>query len=544
MSDSSPGVDFEKVFSRADSNALGALLGPEASRLIQQLDPTLYYPSNLSKLVLGLRPPSELLSDSRARLMILDLLREDEASALLVWLGLPKAADPFFALRTASFGKTVRSALLSFFGITEPAPDVIEECPSVETICPGYALFPHQVEVLSRARKVLFAAPRRLLLHMPTGAGKTRTAMNLVAESLRLAPNGLVIWLAHSEELCDQAADEFTRAWSEIGNLPVRLFRFWGGHDVNLESVESGLLVAGLPKMVARCKTNPLVLTQLAARRPLVVLDEAHQAVAPTYQLLLSVLVEGSSGSSLLGLSATPGRTWNDISADAALADFFARRKEGLRIPGFHNPVTYLMAEGYLAKVTFRRLLSGSDLRLTDAERGELEAALEIPSSVLNTLAIAEQRNLQIIAEVEALAKRHKRIVVFAASVGQSDLLATVLRGRGLKAKSVTSKQGSLQRRAVIEEYKTSTDDDPLVICNYGILTTGFDAPRTSAALIARPTLSLVLYSQMIGRAIRGPKAGGNAEAEVVTVIDTALPGFASVESAFANWEDVWEESE
>ena len=544
MSATGSGVDFELVLSRADSNSLGGLLRPEASRLIQRLDPTLYYPANLYKLVLGLRPPSELLADSAARSMILDLLRPDEAISLLAQLGLSSVPDPYSTLHSFSFGKAARATLMGFFGVSEPPPEPIEELPAKETITPGYALFPHQVEVLSRARKALFVPPRRLLLHMPTGAGKTRTAMNLVAEFLRHDPNGLVIWLAHSEELCDQAADEFVKAWKEIGNLPAQLQRFWGSYEVDLASVRSGILVAGLPKMIARCKANPVVLTQLAVRKPFVVLDEAHQAIAPMYQLLLSVLVEGANGSSLLGLSATPGRTWNDISADAALAEFFARRKEGLRIPGFSNPVTYLMSEGYLAHVTFRRLLSGSQIELTPAEKQELEDALDIPTSVLNALAISEQRNLQIIAEIEALCKRHKRIIVFAASVEQSDLLATVLRGRRVQAQSVTSKQGTNVRRSVIEDYKTSIADDPFVLCNYGILTTGFDAPRTSAALIARPTLSLVLYSQMIGRAIRGPQAGGNAQAEIVTVIDTGLPGFESVEGAFANWEDVWEESE
>lgn len=58
--------------------------------------------------------------------------------------------------------------------------------------------------------------------------------------------------------------------------------------------------------------------------------------------------------------------------------------------------------------------------------------------------------------------------------------------------------------------------------------------------MIARPTKSLVLYSQMVGRAIRGPAAGGNATAEIVTVVDTDLPGFGSVADAFVNWEDVW----
>jgi superfamily II DNA or RNA helicase len=82
-----------------------------------------------------------------------------------------------------------------------------------------------------------------------------------------------------------------------------------------------------------------------------------------------------------------------------------------------------------------------------------------------------------------------------------------------------------------------------MVICNYGVLTTGFDAPKTSAALIARPTRSLVLYSQMVGRAIRGERAGGNKSAEIVTVVDPELHGFGDVSAAFTNWEDVWDES-
>jgi superfamily II DNA or RNA helicase len=82
------------------------------------------------------------------------------------------------------------------------------------------------------------------------------------------------------------------------------------------------------------------------------------------------------------------------------------------------------------------------------------------------------------------------------------------------------------------------------VLCNFGILTTGFDAPETSCAVIARPTDSLVLYSQMVGRAIRGVRSGGNLEAEIVTVIDESLPGFGNVADAFTNWDDVWKEIE
>jgi superfamily II DNA or RNA helicase len=165
---------------------------------------------------------------------------------------------------------------------------------------------------------------------------------------------------------------------------------------------------------------------------------------------------------------------------------------------------------------------------------------LDIPDDILKKLADDEMRNLAIITEVEQMAKRHRRILVFASTVAHSDLIAAVLKIRGYAAYSVTSHTKSHLRSTMIEKFK-SDSDHPIILCNYGVLTTGFDAPLTSAALIARPTKSLVLYSQMVGRAIRGVKAGGNAEAEIVTVIDYQLPGFGSVAEAFNNWEDVWE---
>jgi DNA repair protein RadD len=114
-----------------------------------------------------------------------------------------------------------------------------------------------------------------------------------------------------------------------------------------------------------------------------------------------------------------------------------------------------------------------------------------------------------------------------------------VLRARGVESDAVTGSTNKFERARLIQKYKSNLPQ-PMVLCNYGVLTTGFDAPSTSAAIIARPTQSLVLYSQMVGRAIRGPRAGGNAKAEIVTVVDQALPGFRDPAEAFTNWEDVW----
>ena len=95
-------------------------------------------------------------------------------------------------------------------------------------------------------------------------------------------------------------------------------------------------------------------------------------------------------------------------------------------------------------------------------------------------------------------------------------------------------------RKSAINKLRNADDDEAFVLCNYGVATTGVDVPNVSCAVIARPTQSLVLFSQMIGRAIRGPKVGGNKDALIVTVVDYELPGFGKVQESFMNWEDVW----
>ncbi|RJF99419.1 DEAD/DEAH box helicase [Noviherbaspirillum saxi] len=532
---------LRQVLSRIDVLALTKWLGPDTSELVRLLDKSLESPAKLTELLLGLRTEAGLLDDPQIRADLLHSLRQQEAVELVAAIGAGGADEsPYVTLTQANFKqKKVRDATFAFFEVEVPPVPIVEPVPAVVECNAVYPLFSHQIDVQARTERALASEIGRALLHMPTGAGKTRTAMNLVANYLRDGNQRVAVWLAHSEELCDQAVKEFSKAWQSLGNRKINIYRFWGPHECDVRQVTDGIVVAGLPKLYARTKADVSVITSLATRRPFVVMDEAHQAIAQTYRFLLDVLVQGNRGSRLLGLSATPGRTWNDVNADQDLADFFGRQKVTLKIDGYANPVQYLIDQQYLARATYRQLECRSGVQLTEKEKKQLAETLELPETYLDRIGAHTQRSLQVIAEIERLCGNHNRIIVFAASVTQSDILATVLAARGCRAYSVTTNTSKEARARIIESYQTP-DEQPFVLCNYGILTTGFDAPKTSAAVIARPTLSLVLYSQMVGRAIRGLRAGGNAEAEIVTVVDPGLPGFNSVESAFSNWEDVW----
>jgi hypothetical protein len=72
--------------------------------------------------------------------------------------------------------------------------------------------------------------------------------MNVVANYLRSRDRGVVVWLAHSEELCEQAWDEFQKAWSALGIRDVQLIRFWGPYEADLRTITDGVVIAGLKK--------------------------------------------------------------------------------------------------------------------------------------------------------------------------------------------------------------------------------------------------------------------------------------------------------
>ena len=298
--------------------------------------------------------------------------------------------------------------------------------------------------------------------------------------------------------------------------------------------------MAGLSKFNNLVSKQAGDIRKLASRCTFIIIDEAHQAIAKTYSSCLDILFYYRKDTRLLGLSATPGRSYSDPEEDKKLADFFEGNKVSLKVEGYKSPIDYLIKEGYLAKPEFRYVDYKTKFEINP---GSLDAGVEFPDDLLLRLEKEDLRNYRIVQETERLIKKHKRILVFALSVAHADTLAAVLLTKGIPARSLSSKTPTALRKEILADYKNN-EDNVKVICNYGILTTGFDAPRTSAAVIARPTKSLVLFSQMVGRATRGVKAGGNKSAEIVTVLDNCLPGYRNMVESFSNWDNVWNEEE
>ena len=527
---------------------LAGLIGPHSIRLLELLNERNITATALAGLVLTQIGPESLVTDRTARSEILQALKPDDAVRLARLLGFDAGTDPFADIGSIEFRRGTHpfKVLLAFFGVTQ-AEDQSQNLPeTVESLRPDYPLFDHQRHAGRSVYSYLTGAmPPRVLLHMPTGAGKTRTAMHVISLFLRhqAIDNEVVVWLAHTEELCEQAAEEFSVAWRCMGDRHVGLFRHFGPHRVELDNVSGGVLVAGLHKLYRDSLPRQAEFIRLGRRSPLVVMDEAHSAIAPTYQHLLNLLTATRGmKTGILGLSATPGRASIDPDETRRLAEFFAWNKVTLQVPGYASPVDYLQEQGYLSKAEYIPLRPPPEdgIEVSATEEQQIREGLDLPEAVIKRLETNDRRNLLILSRVMDEADRGGKILLYACSVDHANVLANLLVVKGYKAASVSSRTAPDRRRKVIADYR---DTDAIqILTNYDVLTTGFDAPRTNVAVITRPTGSVVLYSQMVGRAARGPKAGGNLTCRIITVIDQ-IPGYRSIAEGFGYWESIWDDT-
>lgn len=219
-------MKFEVLLSRADTS-LASLMPHGTMSIVTAIDPQLAYPKNLLRVLLQLRPADALLDNAETRKHLLLMLTSQEANELASRLSRQCNTDVFSFLEQYNFATaTDRAILFDFFEVALPAEATRDLSPPSTPISPQFGLFLHQARALRQVEKHLNTEPHRALLHMPTGSGKTRTAMNVVANYLRNRNKGVVVWLAHSEELCEQAADEFEKAWEFLGIREVPMIRY------------------------------------------------------------------------------------------------------------------------------------------------------------------------------------------------------------------------------------------------------------------------------------------------------------------------------
>lgn len=360
----------------------------------------------------------------------------------------------------------------------------------------------YQQEVL-RASIEHLRSGRSVLLSLPTGAGKTRAATEIMREwHGALEGPGTTFWLAHTEELCEQAAQSIIQVWRGSASPPAAtLFRAWGKNtkrivkgevynDADLNQMGSFLhaIVVSTPLTATQLLKKPITgsFGKALSNQSLLIIDEAHRAAAPTYRDAIRELRHTSGqGVGLIGLSATPVRhtyASRQYEGTEELAKLFEKLVEPVNTLGSDKtPVEGLQRRGILARLEISKI--GSP-KMSSREMAS---------------AIARQR------------KRFKgdgAALLFTATVSEAKVMATYLVEKELDADYVAAQSDPGDRAALVDGLRAGKID---ILCNCEILTTGFDAPRVSELYLARETASPVLYKQIVGRGLRGPAIGGSA---------------------------------
>jgi len=137
-------------------------------------------------------------------------------------------------------------------------------------------------------------------------------------------------------------------------------------------------------------------------------------------------------------------------------------------------------------------------------------------------------RNIEILKNLERECLDKHQIIFFGCSIEHSKFICSMLIYLGYNAVHVDGSTDRDTRWHILNDFRNCKIQ---IICNFGVLTTGFDAPKTDVVCIARPTTSIVLYSQMIGRGLRGPAIGGTKSCKLINVRDNIrnLPDYQKI---------------
>lgn len=405
---------------------------------------------------------------------------------------------------------------------------------SFEEVMGPYALpdlHDYQEKIVDKLRQMLSPGPldpnnRRGMISLPTGSGKTRVAVQGLVDAMREGVlDGGILWIADRDELCEQAVESWRQIWSNIGQeaRPLLISRMWSGQPAPNPRSDLHVVVASIQTLYSKFSSGKPEYDFLRDFK-LIVFDEAHGSVAPTYISVMRDMGLGVAGTQrasdpiILGLTATPYRGHNQAETQRLTSRYGPNRLDYgvFGSDDANDVIEELQYMGVLARADHETIEVGS-FRLTPAERQRIKDIPWLPRSAEIRLAQDSDRTERILDAYHRHVDPDWPTLIFATSVPHAEALSGLLNSRQVKARAVSSSTDRTTRRRVVEEFRGG---DIKVLVNYGVFREGFDAPKTRAIIVARPVYSPNLYFQMIGRGLRGIKNGGNDRCLILNVQD------------------------
>ena len=363
------------------------------------------------------------------------------------------------------------------------------------TLTPTPALRPYQLEAIAAVLNARRDGVRRMLVCLPTGAGKT-----VISSRLAQLARRQVLVLAHREELLAQAREKLSHALQ--------------GQQV--VAIERGAERGARDAKVLVCSIRSLHEERLAEvirgrNVGLVIYDECHHAAADDNLRVLRQIgvFEPNWAGTLLGFTATTAR-----GDGKGLDAVFERIVYSRTLPD-------LIDDGYLSPLRGFRVSTAADLTRLSA------AGLDFRDDELAEAVDIEERNALVARSIQELA-RDRRTIAFCVTVNHARNLCRSLNVLGVPAGIVHGALPSEQRARALAEFRAGTTQ---VLCNVAVLTEGFDDPGVSCIAMARPTRSEGLYAQCVGRGTR--LHPGKKDCLILDFVDVSQLSLCSLPSLF-----------
>ena len=374
-------------------------------------------------------------------------------------------------------------------------------------------LRPYQRTAIDAIRERWDAGDPNALLVLATGLGKTVVFCTLGRE-LRMEGIGKTLVLAHRKELLDQAREKWLAVEPDahVGIYQGARREFYA--DVICASVQSCYpdVVDGSGNVTRRGRINDLPLKDIG----LVIVDECHHLAADTYRGLLTALREHNPNAVMLGVTATP------------------YRNDGKGLGEFYDRVAFRMGIGEGIEQGFLAALRGCRVEL-DIDLSQVKTSKrtgDFVESDLGNVMDTEQARREIVRAwqremgpgTEAGGRDGRFTAAFTPTVESAQHLCQEFEDAGVSAVWVSGSMPKADRIRSLDAYQHGK---ARVIVNCAVLTEGWDAPHTSCVLIARPTQSIGMYAQMVGRGTRLYQ--GKADCVVMDCVGASRLGLASL---------------
>lgn len=325
----------------------------------------------------------------------------------------------------------------------------------------GIVLRDYQVECVEAVEAALSRGIRKQLAVAPTGAGKTC----IFSEIVRRRSHKPVLILAHRDELLQQAREKLVAVAPEL--------------EMQIGLVKGTYNDIGAPIVIASVQTlaRQSRLAQLPPGIGTLIVDEGHHALADSY----TRIIDHCSAELTLLVTATAkrgdGRSLEEVADELVFA----------------KSLQWMIEQGYLCPPRGKRIAVDVDLSQVKKSRGDFQSgalaeALEEAGTPAEVLAAYEQHG------------EGRKSIVFAPTVEMAYHLAAVFRKAGHAAEAVDGETPKEERDAILHRFHAG---ETKIICNVEVLTEGYDEPSVECIILARPTKSEALYTQIIGRGLR-----------------------------------------